>query len=149
MGVSTNEGGTKELVNLGQPFRHFQVLSNELNTPKVVNCPSDEHKYATNFSSDFDDNHLSYFLGLNAKEALTNAFLCGDRKLEDASGPLIGIRDLTSKQKISWTKPIHDERGNVAFADGSVRRLRESELRKALANTGLATNRLAFPGGPN
>lgn len=149
MDVSTIQGGTEELVNKGEPFRHFQVLSNELGTPKVVVCPSDGRSPATNFASDFSDSHVSYFVGLNATLDSTNAFLSGDRKLEDDSGALSGIRDLTSKQNIGWTKPIHDDRGHIAFVDGSVNRFTTRELKKALVSTGLATNRLAFPGGAN
>ena len=48
--VSTNAGGTLELVSLGadgvdlNPAIHFQVLSNELSTPRILICPADRMK---------------------------------------------------------------------------------------------------------
>lgn len=50
--VSTNAGGTMELVRLGaggndrNPALHFQVLSNELNTPLILVCAGDASKTA-------------------------------------------------------------------------------------------------------
>jgi hypothetical protein len=46
--VATNEGGTWEWCALdgegfdASAFRHFQVLSNELNTPVILVCPNDK-----------------------------------------------------------------------------------------------------------
>src|SRR6266545_1402383 len=39
--VSTNQGGTLELAESGDPLPHFQAVSNELNTPKVLACGFD------------------------------------------------------------------------------------------------------------
>src|SRR5688572_23933317 len=39
--VSTNESGTLEFSGSGDPLLHFVAISNELNTPKVLVCPSD------------------------------------------------------------------------------------------------------------
>ena len=65
MTVSTGSGGAKEYlftianglpagtpVNGYNPGKAFQVMSNELSTPKIVFCPSDNlhATYATNFS---------------------------------------------------------------------------------------------------
>ncbi len=50
--VSTNEGGTLELCAVGpdgfdrNAVFHFQVMSNELSTPKVLVCPGDTQKQA-------------------------------------------------------------------------------------------------------
>src|SRR5947207_2073106 len=82
MALSTNSGGSSEYAAATAPgggvatYHHFQVLSNELSTPKIVICPSDSGKTeATNFSSvaaqkgDFTGNtHLSYFVGVEAQE---------------------------------------------------------------------------------
>jgi len=48
--VSTNDGGTMELCSVGEdgfarnPALHLQVMSNELNTPKILVCPEDYSK---------------------------------------------------------------------------------------------------------
>ena len=39
MSLSTNQGGTKEYLEQGEVFRHFQVLSNELANPKCLFAP--------------------------------------------------------------------------------------------------------------
>src|SRR5512143_3394298 len=41
MAVSTNKQGTREWVEGGNAFRHYQALSNELNTTRILVCPSD------------------------------------------------------------------------------------------------------------
>ncbi len=40
MQVSMELGGTKEFVTSGETFRHFEVMSNELNTPIILACPA-------------------------------------------------------------------------------------------------------------
>jgi len=56
--VATNEGGTWEWCALdgegfdASAFRQFQVLSNELNTPRILLCPKDKtRKPAKDFAS--------------------------------------------------------------------------------------------------
>lgn len=83
MQVPVNEGGTLELVPLGNVFPHFQILSNELNTPKVLACPKDRsRKAAANFLAGFNNAHVSYFVGLDAEEARPQMLLAGDSNLE-------------------------------------------------------------------
>src|ERR1700712_3928145 len=56
MQVSVTNGGTMELVESGTVFPHFQIMSNELNTPKVLYCriEFDQAKtQATSFDTSF------------------------------------------------------------------------------------------------
>src|SRR5689334_862212 len=54
--VSTNSGGSAEYAGPAgsalavMTFMHFAVLSNELSTPKVVVCPSDQRTESTTFA---------------------------------------------------------------------------------------------------
>ena len=83
-------------------FRVFQVMSNELQTPRILICPSDERRAGTNFVStgptaDLNNNNLSYFVGGNYGSSSlgvrTNPpansdpliFLTGDRNIYNAS----------------------------------------------------------------
>jgi competence protein ComGC len=50
MAVSTNKGGTMEYAEDGNAFRHFQVMSNELSTPKILICPADDRTAAASFA---------------------------------------------------------------------------------------------------
>src|SRR6266536_179688 len=71
---------------LGLPLlRHFQAISNELNTPKVLACGSDAQKSrATTFDPSLPTGYLndstkyiSYFLGLDADETRPQTILAG------------------------------------------------------------------------
>jgi prepilin-type processing-associated H-X9-DG protein len=145
MQVSTNLGGAKEFVGEGEVFRVFQVMSNELSNLKFTVCPADERIYPTNWTSDFDNSRVSYFVGLDANASLTNSFLSGDRNLQNGRVAQNGIVELMTGQSISWGTNMHKEDGNMLFADGRVEKLSSAKVRKALAKTGMATNRLVFP----
>jgi prepilin-type N-terminal cleavage/methylation domain-containing protein/prepilin-type processing-associated H-X9-DG protein len=127
-------------------YVYFQIISNELSTPKIVVCPADTNRsYATNFTSDFDNSKVSYFVGLDAVETNATMFLAGDRNIFSGTQPQNGILEWTAKQPVSWTEDMHNKKGNIAFTDGSVQTLNTSQTKKALRKTGIQTNRLAFP----
>jgi competence protein ComGC len=145
--VSTNDGGSREYLEVSNSaFRHFQVMSNELSTPKILVCPQDRKRaWGTNWVMGFDNRNVSYFVGLNASETNANSILSGDRYLAGNRESTNGFLELTSGDTIGWTKKYHDFQGFVAFGDGSVRWLDSPALQKALRNSGVATNRLAIP----
>ncbi len=66
--VSTSKGGTMELCERGGDgydhgaYRHFQVMSNELNTPKILVCPGDSAKQAAADFSELELWNVSYQL---------------------------------------------------------------------------------------
>jgi prepilin-type processing-associated H-X9-DG protein len=143
MAVSTNEGGSMEYAS--EAFRHFQVLSNELSTPKILACPADTRRPAPGFSV-LSNANISYFLGLEAKESAPEMFLAGDRNLMTngvpvGSGLLVLMMNLTA----SWTAQMHKNAGNVAFGDGHVDSLSSDRLQEQLNYSGVATNRLLIP----
>jgi prepilin-type N-terminal cleavage/methylation domain-containing protein len=69
----------------------YAMMSNELNTPKVCVCPSDDRQTRTNFSTDFGNlgtitsgGHnlsVSYFVGRDAQDTNPQMFLDGDRNI--------------------------------------------------------------------
>jgi hypothetical protein len=76
--TSRKDGGTLELCDRHEaayesnPGPHFQVMSNELSTPKALVCPSDSAvKPATDFSY-LTQNNISYRLRTGAKVTQTN-----------------------------------------------------------------------------
>lgn len=143
--VATN-GGTMELVAGGFVFPHFAVLSNELNTPRVLVCPADKTRtWATNFDK-LGNANVSYFIGLDACETNPQMFLAGDSNLEIDGKPVSsGILNLWTNSAVGWTADRHQRCGNIAMGDGSTMQFSNAKLREALANTGVATNRLAIP----
>jgi hypothetical protein len=70
----------------------FGVMSNELGTPKILNCPADERNAHTNFltvlnnnfspaASGLDNSKISYFLGKDASDGRPQMILAGDRNI--------------------------------------------------------------------
>src|ERR1051326_5027006 len=89
--VSTNQSGSLEY-NSSAPsvgglfvysFRNFQVMSNELGTPKILVCRSDRRSAATNFAT-LSDRNVSFFTGLNADPGKPNSVLAGDWNLTNS-----------------------------------------------------------------
>jgi prepilin-type N-terminal cleavage/methylation domain-containing protein len=110
MMVSALSGGSQEFVANGQfVFRHFQVMSNELSTPKITICPSDtlSPELHTNFgylvlnganpnmvvapkAGNFGNNSaISYFVGVDAQETYPSMILAGDRNITNGPTPLV------------------------------------------------------------
>jgi prepilin-type N-terminal cleavage/methylation domain-containing protein len=150
MELSTNQGGAREPLMLGKVSEAFLVMSNEFCTPKVLFCPTDSRIWATNWGQ-FDNQHLSYFIGIDATyntnltDASMTKFLFGDRNLTSEVGADKGILQLSADKTAGWTTELHNKRGNICLANGEVLKLNDSNLRVALQATGLATNRLAIP----
>lgn len=144
MAISNSLGGTLDWVPDGNAFRHFQVMSNELNTPKILVCPADKRQAAANFV-DLSNEHLSYFVGLDAKETDPQALLYGDRNITNGLAPIHGVLNLKPDVAAGWTAELHNRVGNIAFADGSVQQLSTFGMRKAIESTGDQTNRIALP----
>jgi prepilin-type processing-associated H-X9-DG protein len=137
MQVSTNAGGTMELVGGGTAYPHFNVMSNELITPKFLICPYDSQKTrATNFGSTLSDSNISYFVVPEADETMPEMLLAGDRNLATNTVALKpGLFEFSSSRRLGWTTAMHNRQGNLCFADGSVQQLTEARLHQQLTNS--------------
>ena len=168
MAVSTNEGGSSEYT--AAPFLdtgayyHFVAMSNELNTPKIVVCPSDSGKVeATNFlqvataavAKGGKNGGVSYFVGLGADETQPQSMLSGDRNITNVTQPRTDINksqfvklgtNHTATTGAGWTKDIHQNAGDIAQGDGSVQQSTTARLRDQLKNSGDNDNAVQFPG---
>ncbi len=133
-----------EQVTIGQVARVFEVMSNELSTPKILICPvDDDHFPATNFSVSFSAQNISYFVGVNASEADPKMLLARDDNFEINGVPIeSGVLNLTTNRPISWSASRHKFAGNVAMTDGSVQQVSTTGLQDCVS---LATNRIAIP----
>ena len=121
-------------------------MSNELNTPWVLVCPTDKERIpASDFRSRLSNTNLSYFVGVDANDSMPQMFLAGDRNLVGGTMLPNQILLLTTNDAVRWSQGIHKNQSNVAMADGSVQGFGNSQLRMALANTGVTTNRLGKP----
>lgn len=150
MQVSVTNGGAMEPAFLGNATAIFQVMSNELSTPKILVCPNDSrHRFATNFAT-LSGTNISYFAGLDSGTNYPqNCILSGDANLILNGSPVqSGLLTLASNAVVKWSASrtdYHSDYGNLGFNDGSVQQFKLPGFANALAQTGLATNRLAIP----
>jgi hypothetical protein len=146
MQVSTNNGGTRELISSGMVFPHFLAMSNELSTPKILICPNDKSiTEASQFMSDLTDTKISYFLNVDAFEEAPTGVLCGDRNLSNKASTDSRFINVTNTSTIGWTKETHSEKGYLVFADASVWRVANGSTGTVLKIPEGVTNRLAIP----
>lgn len=147
--VSTNEGGTLELVGSPGVFRHFLAISNELNSPKVLTCTSDTNRAKVADFAQLTDKNLSYFVGLDADEGRPQAILAGDRNILGGTATSNGLWRFDFRSQPGWGSGIHNGYGNIALGDGSAQQVTPAALRNqltsTLTNTGLPFLRLAIP----
>lgn len=135
MQISTNSGGTMELIRSGSVFPNFVVISNELGTPKVLACPQDTQCAPASSFTALTDSNVSYFVALDADQTVSNLWLSGDRNLTpDQSPPRPGLLTVTANSRMNWTAQIHTNQGNLCFADGSVQQLNNAGLDRSATN---------------
>jgi len=143
--VSTNNGGVMELVAEGRVSPRFAVLSNELCTPKIINCRSDDRSIATGFAS-LHDTNISYFVCLAiANEAVPNMWRAGDRNVTNGSALIRGVLNVETTSRVGWTEKLHKECGNLCLVDGSVQQLSSLRLLESLRAQTNSPLRLAVP----
>ena len=163
MQVSVTNGGTMELVGASNVWPHFLVMSNELSTPRILFCPeeTDKQRSVANMFLPYtpapgtfrdppvpltNDNHLSYFVGVDADDNYPQMVLAGDHNLAIGGKPAgHGLHSIWTNTPVTWLKPMHQGHGNVLLADGSVQEISSSNWPSIMFKTGVATNRLAIP----
>jgi prepilin-type N-terminal cleavage/methylation domain-containing protein len=121
---------------LSDPSDYIRGLSNEISTPKILICPADTRKEATNWSQ-FSRTTLSYFISPDASQTFSNSFLAGDRNITNNLGALRpGLNTLSTNGPAGWDKTNHKYQGNACMGDGSVQQLSSARFREQLRNTG-------------
>src|SRR5438132_9843818 len=175
MKVAGAAGGASESVGVGDipgtEALHrgvnmmFGVMSNELSTPKVLNCPAewDNRTVASTFSYKIlnnsantipytNDYNVSYFVGVDAQDTFPQMFLTGDHNLGNGNPPTqafcsqggqqLAFQSLgtnfpaANNDRVGWMDNQHSKQGNVGLADGSVQGFSRSRLQEALKNSG-------------
>ena len=143
--VPLTNGGAMEALATGNLAMVFQVMSNELSTPKLLVCPADRNRVVvTNFLG-LRGTNISYFAGLDATNTVPSAFLSGDYNITNAAGLKAGLLLASTNDPVGWTHMLHNGVGNIGLADGSVQQFSTVRLREAVGITGFQTNRLLMP----
>jgi prepilin-type N-terminal cleavage/methylation domain-containing protein len=146
-----SDGGTYG-PNAGDGWRNFLAASSELDTPKILVCPSDTatKTVASDWSNSMDGlqypsnrgNVVSYFVGLDAYEKVPFSVVAGDRHLlggvsdpcaSVAPAPGVWATELrTGDTSVRWDSSVHDRLGMIALNDGSALMTRDAELREVM-----------------
>ena len=132
MNVPIRKGGSKEYVPTTNAYRHFQVLSNTLEMPRILICPDDRLRSSAENWGNLNNEQISYFVGLDASPGRSCDFLSGDQN--DTNRIMtygIALRT-TANNAAGWTRSAHGEVGNVLFADGRAEQLDNLKLNDAL-----------------
>jgi prepilin-type N-terminal cleavage/methylation domain-containing protein len=143
-------------------FAHFLVMSNELNTPKILYCPSepDSQRAAmasfgittgANTSYLTNDSGVSYFVGVDSQDTFPQMLLTGDHNIGGNANPptipyaaygaattkiALGTNVASTTTGPAWLDNMHQKQGNVGLADGSVQAFSRSRFQEALRNSG-------------
>jgi prepilin-type N-terminal cleavage/methylation domain-containing protein len=143
-------------------FVHFLVISNELSTPKILFCPSDDTQQAATNWTDFGNNHVSYFIGLDAMDNRPGGILAGDRNiyynnipLRAAGRAVNGVCNKTSvnnasflqsalASQYSWSADLHQRKGNYSLSDGSAKMVNQSGLKLDIVQASTGDNNTKF-----
>lgn len=156
-----------DFINHEQVWEYFQVISNELGTPKVLVCPNDVRSRQP--AEDFTDGpkglvhpskqngSISYFLNMHAQAEWTNSIIAGDRTLMSFNGDKLYSSSGTIAVQVApnstWSsasaEKSHDGVGNLALSDGSVQQTSNARLQEALRlardSYGTNANLFLFP----
>jgi hypothetical protein len=142
-GVSTNQGGSREYG--AAAYAHWVPARNELGTPSVLICPTDDRLAATNFFRVRDTN-VSYFVNLDAATSRPDMILSGERNLTlNGAKTMPGLVSLTDGQTLSWDRRLHRTRGHLLYVNGSVAWVTNLLINSPDSGVVHLTNRLAVP----
>lgn len=162
--VPSSDGGVSDFPGAGTwgAWHAYRAVSNELNSPKVLNCTSDIGKTKANAFGEtpgggipadgsgllfFKDERLSYFLGADADETRPNKILSGDRNVAGGSGGAgpgpggadgyrVAFVNKTEADGSRFTPDVHQKAGNLGLSDGSVTQVSSDRLRDPIHQAG-------------
>jgi prepilin-type N-terminal cleavage/methylation domain-containing protein len=151
----------------------FQVMSNELSTPKILMCPAEFEtlrQVSTTFATSItttanqvpftNDLNVSYFIGVDAQDTFPQMLLTGDHNLGAGNPPTapylaapssgtsfqaLGTNFPNGNTLVGWMDNMHAKQGNIGLADGSVQQYSRSRLQEACKNSGDAGTTTAGP----
>jgi len=153
-------------------YQVFGVMSNELSTPKVIVCPSDDRTAHINFTT-LNNTMVSYFVGRDADTTFLGpqGIQVGDRNIglgtantaptDYGYSPLPTVATGKAKymgtninaaplQYMGFSEKMHSKAGNIGLSDGSVQQVNSGGFRRLCQVTGDTTtipgpNFLLFP----
>lgn len=135
------EGGSKGRQRV---YWSFLAMRRELETAKILVCPSDRRAVAENWPT-LRDTNVSYFIGVDTKEGRPGMLLAGDWSIDggrrDRSCPIAGVtnramefarRDITN---LVWGPNPHRRQGNVSTGDAGAHQVNARQAREVLLSS--------------
>jgi len=134
-------GGTREYaLDPAGAWRHFAMLSNQLNLPVILHCPADRERTPARTFLEFTNNRfLSYTVGVSASEEQPQSILASDRNLL-LDGLVVSntVLTLATNLTVTWDRRIHDVSGNILLGDGSVQQVSSGRLSEQFHDAAVA-----------
>jgi prepilin-type N-terminal cleavage/methylation domain-containing protein len=141
------DGGTKTVI---EAWKHYAVISNEIVTPRVLNCASDGgKKVAEDFSAGgaglqtLTNDAVSFAVGTESTmdrplmHIATDRNLIGEERGDCTPAAIAGvITFLRPNEHTQWARGVHEYGGNMALTDGSGQQYTQAALRSHLASAG-------------
>ena len=153
--TSAVDGGTR---GINQVWQHFMAAKLELNTPRILYCPSDrasgrsDSTTFTGYPDSFDqkmNNAVSYLIGTEADETHPQSHVAGDWNAMGADNNNCGVAGIDAAHPLApttrldpntdnvrWSSDVHVDAGNMVFSDGSAQQLTTSGLKRNMSSTG-------------
>ena len=130
-------------------IQSYLVASNELNSPKILVCNSDNGKTKVSRFDQVTAANLSYAYSPQADEARPQSILTSDRNAVDGAGAITADCHFTlagaANNAANWTTDVHNKAGNLGLGDGSAQQASDANLRKQVQSaleSGLTGDRL-------
>lgn len=146
--VSVTNGGIMEWTNCGAQIiiSNYLVMSNEVSNPKILACPQDTKVVAVGDFGRLTISNISYFVNLDASDALPQMILSGDDNLLVNGSPVpSGNLVLPTNAVVTWSKYRHNGAGNLGLVDGSALEVPGAGLTVEFSSSGAPTNRIVIP----
>jgi len=124
-------------------YYSFLAMSNDIETVKMLVCPSDKRSIAPDWGG-LRDTNISYFLGVDTKEERPGMLLVGDWNIDggrpNQNCPIAGINNHLTMQfgrveipRLFWGEGPHRYAGNVSIGDASAHQVDARKTKEILS----------------
>jgi prepilin-type N-terminal cleavage/methylation domain-containing protein len=122
----------------------FTAVLHEVGTTKLFLCPADSERFAGTDLTSLDRSNTSYFVSYSANFGKPESTVSGDRNITLIKEGVPGISNgvplritgavhLFRTNTFGWWRDMHQLKGNLLLADGSVHTTKAQELNTQIA----------------
>jgi prepilin-type N-terminal cleavage/methylation domain-containing protein/prepilin-type processing-associated H-X9-DG protein len=121
----------------------FTAVLHEVGTTKLFLCPADSERFTGTNLTSLDRSNTSYFVSYSATFGQPQSIVSGDRNItliqgmpgisNGVPGRITGAMHLFRTSTFGWWRDMHQFKGNLLLADGSVHITKARELNTQIA----------------